>query len=131
MSLKAYSAAQNATSDPRATEYRLFAEVTRALMAAGPKLDAAGHEALYWNRTLWSTLQKDLADPGNRLPDALKARLISLALWVDRYSLQVITGEAEVGPLIQVNRAIMEGLAFRSEEASVAADAPRGAMARA
>ncbi len=114
MSLKAYSATQKATADPRATEYRLFAQVTRALMAIGPTLDPAAHEALYWNRTVWSTLQKDLANPSNRLPDALKAKLISLSLWVDRYSKQVIKGEADIAPLIQVNRAVMEGLAGHS-----------------
>ena len=34
MSLKAYKAAQVATEDPRVTEYRLFGQVTGALLTA-------------------------------------------------------------------------------------------------
>ena len=35
MSLKAYQAAQAATEDPRVTEYRLFGQVTGALLNGG------------------------------------------------------------------------------------------------
>lgn len=111
MSLKAYSSVQNATENPRGTEYRLFAQVTRALMAIGPDVDTDAHAALYWNRNLWTSLQKDLADQNNALPDNLKAGLISLAIWVDKHTSDVIKGEAEVAPLIDINRSIMEGLA--------------------
>ena len=34
MSLQAYQQVQNTTEDPRRTEYRLFAQVTRALIEA-------------------------------------------------------------------------------------------------
>lgn len=113
MSLRAYAAVQNATESPRSVEYRLFAQVTRSLLDIGPAIDSTAHEALYWNRQLWITLQKDLAHENNGLPDQLKAGLISLAIWVDRYTTKVIRGEAEVAPLIQVNRSIMEGLGQR------------------
>jgi flagellar protein FlaF len=56
-------------------------------------------------------LQSDLSADDNQLPDGLKAQLISLAIWVDRHSSKVLRGKAEVGPLIKVNRTIMEGLA--------------------
>lgn len=111
MSLKAYTVAQNATENPRSTEYRLFAQVTRALMEMDPALDASGHAALHWNRSLWIALQKDLADEANGLPDTLKAGLISLAIWVDKHTSKVIKGEATVGPLVEVNRSVMTGLA--------------------
>ena len=36
--------------------------------------------------------------------------MISLAVWVERHSGLVLKSEADVGPMIAVNRAIMEGL---------------------
>ncbi|MBT3701131.1 MAG: flagellar biosynthesis regulator FlaF [Alphaproteobacteria bacterium] len=113
MSLQSYQTAQRTTESPRDTEYRLFALVTRDLMAAGAKetIDPDFYKSVDWNRRLWLTLQSDLSADDNQLPDGLKAQLISLAIWVDRHSSKVLRGKAEVGPLIKVNRTIMEGLA--------------------
>ena len=60
---------------------------------------------------MWIAMQTDLAAEGNKLPDALKAQLISLAMWVDKYTLKVMQKREPLAPLIEVNRAIMEGLA--------------------
>jgi flagellar protein FlaF len=116
MSLQRYQAAQSATETARQTEYRLFGQVTRALVAARDAgAHARGtpewHKALLWNRRLWLALQGDLATDGNALPDDLRARLISIALWVDKHSRKVMKGEGELTPLIEVNRNIMGGLA--------------------
>ena len=51
MSLKAYKATQTATEDPRLTEYRLFGQVTGALLNA-KQSNAVGAplvEAVDWN----------------------------------------------------------------------------------
>lgn len=116
MSLLRYQATQTATETPRQTEYRLFGQVTRALVTARDAGDKARgtpewHKAILWNRRLWMALQGDLAADGNGLPDDLKAKLISVAIWVDKYSRKVMKGEAELGPLIDINRNIMGGLA--------------------
>jgi flagellar biosynthesis activator protein FlaF len=111
MSLAKYKVAQAATEHPRNTEYRLFAQVTRALMQLGHEVDAAAHETLNWNQRVWIALQTDVAGEANKLPDTLKAQLISLAMWVDNYTIKVMKQGAPVTPLIDVNRAIMEGLA--------------------
>jgi flagellar protein FlaF len=66
-------------------------------------------EACFYNRKLWTIFQTDLADPANALPDQVKANLISLAIWVQKYTGRVLDG-APVQPLIDVNRSIMEGL---------------------
>lgn len=110
MSLRTYEAVQNQTEAPRQTEYRLFALVTKELIAAnqGGAKDRIG--AVDWNRRLWLTLQMDLAASQNNLPDELKARLISISIWVDKHSRMVLRGDAEIEPLISVNRTIMEGL---------------------
>ena len=113
MSLKAYQSAAQQAEDPRSLEYRLFAEVTRSLMAAS-QLDATDiggrMTALDWNRRLWSVLATDCAQPGNALPDAVRANIISLGLWVNRHTSAVMAGAETFEPLIDVNRAMMQGL---------------------
>ncbi len=113
MSLRAYQQVAISAESPRDIEYRLFGEVTRDLMAA-----AAGAaedfqlriNALDRNRKLWSALATDCSSPTNALPPELRASIISLSLWVARHSSAVMRKEEEFGPLIEINRAIMQGL---------------------
>lgn len=113
MSVSKYKTAQATTENPRQTEYRLFADVTKALMSHADKqrIDPDCIKAIDWNRRLWLTLQSDLAGEDNGFPDGLRAQLISLAIWVDKHSRKAMKGQARLGPLISVNRSIMEGLA--------------------
>ena len=114
MSLRAYQKTAVSAESPRETEYRLFADVTRALMAAA-KADSSDlrtrADALDWNRRVWSVLGADCADPNNPLPNALKASIISLSIWVSKYTSAVIRREDDIEDLIEVNRLIMQGLA--------------------
>ena len=113
MSLQAYQQATARAESPREAEYRLFGQVTRALMAAAEldPSDLRGRvDALDWNRRMWSALASDCAEPGNALPDALRAGIISLSIWVSKHTSAVIRREEEVEPLIEVNRMIMQGL---------------------
>ena len=100
-----------AVENPRDTEFRLFAQVTNALISHRNCNDKGTIEAIDWNRRLWLTLQSDVSSEANALSDDLRANLISLAIWVDRHSRAVMRGEASMEPLIQVNRTVMEGLA--------------------
>jgi flagellar biosynthesis activator protein FlaF len=112
MSLKAYQATQMATEDPRVTEYRLFGQVTGALLDA-KKSNAAGAplvEAVDWNRRLWRTLAADCMDDRNTLTQDVRAKIISLSLWVAKYSRSVTREKAPLDPLIEINRTIMQGL---------------------
>ncbi len=116
MSHRAYQKIQGATDDPRSTEYRLFAQVTHALISASEKgrKDIRGlADAIDWNRRLWSALAAQCIDPDNKLPEAIRAQSISLALWVSRYSSEVVQQGASLEPLIDVNKSIMAGLAQR------------------
>lgn len=126
MSLEAYRKAQTVSESPRQTEYRLFAQVTRALMEAREHKHggAALVNTLDWNRRLWSTLASDCGAEGNALPNALRAQIISLSLWVSRYSSEVARGKADIDALIDVNTAIMEGLAMQQ---NLAETRPAGA----
>jgi flagellar protein FlaF len=114
MSLQAYKAAATRAETPREAEYRLFGQVTRALMqaAAADKSDFRTRiDALDWNRRLWSTLATDCADPRNALPPQLRASIISLSLFVDRHSSAIMREGEDFEPLIDINRMMMQGLA--------------------
>lgn len=113
MSYQAYQSAQRRAETPRDVEHRLFGQVTRALIDAEGRgrEDLAGLiDALDWNRRVWSAFATDCAMPGNQLPDSLRAQIVSLSLFVSRYSSDVMRAEAPMEPLIDINKAIMEGL---------------------
>lgn len=113
MSLKAYQTTAAKTEAPRQTEYRAFATATRGLIEAAtlPKTEIARRaEALAANRRLWTLLATDCAAPDNQLPQALRAQIISLSLFVDRHSRQVIREGAAIDVLIDINRTMMQGL---------------------
>lgn len=115
MSIKAYQRAATQAEDPRSLEYRAFGQVTAGLVRAKEEkaVFAALGEALDANRLLWNVLSADCAVAENSLPPALRAQIISLALWVTRYSSEVLREGAELDPLIDVNRSMMEGLSAR------------------
>ncbi|QUD88100.1 flagellar biosynthesis regulator FlaF [Phenylobacterium montanum] len=114
MSLQAYQQARSRSEAPRDLEYRLFGQVTRALMdaAESPKDDLQTRiDAIDWNRRMWSALAADCAQPANTLPPPVRAQIISLSMWVRRYSSEVMRGNESFDALIEVNRIMMQGLA--------------------
>ena len=114
MSLQAYQQTSVRAETSKDVEYRLFAQVTRALIetSALSADDLGGRmDALDWNRRMWSAFATDCGDPSNQLPASLRAGIISLAIWVGKYTSEVIRNQADIEDLIQVNRAIMQGLA--------------------
>ncbi|HEX2816377.1 MAG TPA: flagellar biosynthesis regulator FlaF [Phenylobacterium sp.] len=124
MSLKAYQKAATWAESPRQMEYRLFAEVTLALMEAAktdPTDIPARIDVLDWNRRVWTALSDDCSSPGNGLPAPLRASIISLAIWVARHTSAVIRRQEQIEPLIEINRTIMQGLAPAPVAASAAA----------
>jgi flagellar protein FlaF len=115
MSIKAYQRAATQADSPRDLEYRAFGQVTAGLVRLKGKGASASEKAelLDANRRLWNLLSADCSLPENRLSLELRAQIISLALWVARYSSQVLREDADIEPLIDVNRTMMEGLAAR------------------
>lgn len=116
MSLQAYQKTQRSTENTKQTEYRLFAQVTQAMIEADRKgrADLVGLiDALDWNRRLWSTLAADCSSDGNQLPPPVRAQIISISLWVSRYSSDAAQKGASLEPLIDVNKSIMAGLSQR------------------
>ena len=121
MSLQAYTAATARAESPRDLEYRLFGQVTRALVHASTVAEsdlATRIDALDWNRRLWSTLATACSDPANAMPQAMRAQFISLSLFVNRHSSAVMRGEESFQDLIDINRAIMQGLSGGTQQAA-------------
>lgn len=120
MSLNAYRRAQEIGASPRGTEYRLMSQITAEMIAArdaglaGVKLMPALHR----NRRAWSTFSTVCSAPDNQLPEDLRARIISLAIFVDRHTTEVVCGREAVDDLIHLNRAIIDGLSAENREAA-------------
>lgn len=112
MTLKAYQSTQRIAENPRETEYRLFGQVTGALITAQRSNLSGGPlaETVDWNRKLWRMLAADCLDDRNQLPEQLRANIVSISLFVTRYSKDVTRKGAPLDPLIDINRSIMQGL---------------------
>ena len=119
MFVDVYKKASLQADSTRTIEYRVFAEITGDLQKAN-KADTATQErikALFRNSQLWSTLQADLMLPGNQMGNELKAGLISLSIWVAKFTGSAMNNKADLEPLISVNRQIMEGLMMAEKNA--------------
>ena len=107
-----YAAAARSTGMPRDIEYHAFSRVTgkirRAIETDAP-LGVLG-EALTENLTLWRTIAIDIAAPENGLPAQLRAQLFFLFEFTSAHTPKVLKGEADVEALLDINRAIMQGL---------------------
>ncbi|ABI66255.1 MULTISPECIES: flagellar biosynthesis regulator FlaF [Maricaulis] len=113
MSLQAYQKSAARAEDPRATEYRLFAQVTRSLMNAKSLpieslQDRA--QAIDWNRRVWSNLALDCASQDNKLPEALRAAIISLSIFVSKQGSHAMRNPEAIDDLVDINRTVMQGL---------------------
>jgi len=115
MSYARYARTQANAERPQQTEVRALATVTGQLQKAMDDGDRrALIEAVHLNRRLWNIFQCDLMHPDNGMPDNIKAQLISLAIWVQKHSSEVMRGAKPPSNLISVNQDIMEGLKAQS-----------------
>jgi flagellar biosynthesis activator protein FlaF len=118
VSLNAYKQAQARIESPRAVERRLMTEITNEMMNARSAQYRGSQlmPALHRNREVWQTFSAVCGAPGNKLPAAVRAGVISLSLWVDRYTSDVVAGRESIDDLIDVNLAIIEGLGTSAPE---------------
>jgi flagellar protein FlaF len=123
MTIAAYKRTIRESETPRQIERRILSNITGRLEADARTFDgdihlserarmlAAGlRVTLRDNQALWIALRDDLAQPANALPPPLRASLISIALWVERQTTEVLGGAAGVGVLAEVNNNIIAGL---------------------
>jgi flagellar protein FlaF len=116
---RAYAQASTPIRTARGTEYQAIVRITHRLKAAAQKGKAGFNElveALHDNRKLWTLLATDVADPDNKLPKEIRARIFYLAEFTQLHSSKVLTGGVSVRPLLEINTAILRGLRQGSTE---------------
>lgn len=119
MYINAYKSATLASEHPTQTEYRLFAEITRELELANEASTSNFDRvnAVFRNSQLWLALRMDLMSEDNNLNKDTKAGVISLAIWVAKYTTPAMKTGTDLRPLIDVNKQIMEGLSDAGKQA--------------
>ena len=123
MSIDAYRRTLREVESPRQIERRLMSNITGRLDSVADRFDdaMARHErlmllamglrtALAENQRLWSAMKYDLAENENSLPEDLRGRLLSLAIWVEKTTSNILGGTAGVRALTTVNNNIIEAL---------------------
>ena len=112
----AYGKIIRETAHGRTIEYRVFEDVTAALVDAGVPGMPFAHRiaAVHRNRELWLALTCDVANEDNALPESLRASIISLGIFVFRESSRVIREFGSFDDLIEINRIVMRGLRVES-----------------
>ena len=122
--------------DPRSTEAWALGEASRRLALAAKMNDVeALREALRLNARLWSIFQAALSEPDCPLPQDVRENVLTLSLMVDRHIMARLgdLDGTKIQPILDINRAIAEGLAAKSAQpaaavgAAPAAGAPRAA----
>ncbi len=127
MSVAAYKRIIEETESPRQIERRLLARLAGQLEQHQHYFDAAPQDqrlgllagelsdVLWQNERLWQALMFDVADSGNSLPAPVRAAILSIGNWVERHTMAVLGGKANIAPLSNVNRSIERGLAGQVE----------------
>lgn len=109
----AYAAAKAPTRTSKDLEFEALARITHRMIAETRK-GTDGFNSLVSavndNRRLWTIFASDLASQGNPYPQELKDSLIDLADFTRSHSSKVLARKAHVGPLVEINTAIMRGL---------------------
>lgn len=118
-----YNQTKKLTATPRQIEAQIFSRIAADMEMAAKTGEGALHmpalaRAIHDNNQLWSALMADLAAEGNELPEELKANLISLGGFSLRHGAKVLSGDAEVTELVELNRSISAGLRGVTAEAA-------------
>lgn len=104
--------------DPRSTEAWALGEASRRLALAAKMNDKgeALREALRLNQRLWSIFQAALSEPDCPLPKEVRDNVLALSIMVDRHSMArlVDLDGSKIGPILDINRAIAEGLSAKT-----------------
>ncbi len=102
----------------RAAEYEAIARISHRLRAAALNRSTNYAEfvsALSENSKLWTTLAVDVAQAENNLPQELRARLFWLAEFTAHETRRLLRNEGDVGILIEINAAVLQGLRAQEE----------------
>lgn len=115
--------------DPRSTEAWALGEASRRLALAA-KMDDKGaslREALRLNQRLWSIFQAALTEPDCPLPKDVRDNVLALSVMIDRHMIDrlIDLDGGKIGPILDINRAIAEGLSAKPAGAPAAHPQPQ------
>lgn len=122
MSYAAYAGIQKSTESSRDLEIRAISFTTQQLVQANqPDAEPLDRiRALNGNIRLWGLLIEDLFDPGNALPEPIKANYVSLGLYARRASVTALSKATDLTTLIGINTDVLDALDYQ-RKTSVAA----------
>lgn len=114
--------------DPRSTEAWALGEASRRLALAA-RMDDKGEslrEALRLNQRLWSIFQAALSEPDCPLPQAVRDNVLTLSIMIDKHVMARLgdLDGSKIAPILDINRAIAEGLSGKPMQAPAAGAAP-------
>lgn len=112
---QAYAQTAQKTASPRDLEAGLLLKAALKLQSVSERDDATAqdwHEALTYNRRLWTILSTSATEAENPLPVEVKQNLANLALFVFKQTMSAETARdpAFTRSLISINRSIAAGL---------------------
>ncbi|RPJ14014.1 MAG: flagellar biosynthesis regulatory protein FlaF [Deltaproteobacteria bacterium] len=122
--LKAYDSVNKATMSGRDVEAEVLTKAALKLKACQNTWAENGQSinleaALKYNQRIWTIFQAEIEKPDNPLPDALKADLLKLSIFVDKRTLETLAYPMpeKLTILININYNIAAGLRMRPSAA--------------
>jgi flagellar protein FlaF len=112
--VKAYEQSQNANLTPRAIEATALTKAAVMLEEAKNNesdMDAF-KKAVRFNHLLWTIIQADITEEENKLPDEIKANIMSLSIFIDKQTTKALqdSSHAVLQSMIDVNKNLAAGL---------------------
>ena len=103
---------EDSSAEARDREAAAFDEANRLLQSAMRGDDPqAVAVALRFNEELWMILIEDLAHPGNKWPETMRASLISIGIWVIKEVERIRRGQSSgFMAIAEINAIIRDGL---------------------
>lgn len=115
--LGAYQEVAAATLSGRQLEAHVLNKAAAQLIYAKNNWEAEDHEkvlddALKYNQNVWSFFQAELCAPENPLPSEIKSNLLTLSLYVDKRTFDVMAFPVpeKLDVLISINQNLAAGL---------------------
>ncbi|WP_181702311.1 flagellar biosynthesis regulator FlaF [Chthonobacter albigriseus] len=112
---QAYQRTQQQTANPRELEASLLIKAAARLQVVRDEWETAQdqlHEAITFNRKLWTILATSATDAENPLPIEVKQNIGNLAVFIFSQSMRILTNPApeRLTSLITINANIAAGL---------------------
>lgn len=113
----AYNKISKEAMSPRQLEAAVLNRAAAMLKSVQDNWDDQDHEqrlddALRYNQKLWSVFQTELTSPANLLPKKLREDILSISLFIDRrsFDLMAYPDRDKITALITINQNIAAGL---------------------